>query len=391
MRQLLASSLLLSLSLLPLTALADDPISLSPRDQRMRSESPANYAAPQYSVSLTTPRSAEAGSPNPWLGQPGQPLAYRQAQQQQAYVQQKALADKKLAPPPAPAVPIGGKVPPLTVYQGSPPTTGDRLYPWDKPLPPIDPRSPRTETGIEVGGQFGRYFYKEPNITQIGGQDISISLKGFKYGLTGAFTGKISDNWFVKADTRFTYGTVEYNGFLGNGTPITTKNEEEYLGEIRAMAGYDFVFDRWVIAPSLGLGYRYFSSDQGGENIGGYGRVNNLLFFPVAVEPRVQLNNGDRLALYLEYDQVIRGWQQSEFGDVNPGDPTLLNNQMGGYGFRSNLWYQRGKWAFGPYVNYWNIDRSNVDCGTGEINTICGVEPHNYTLDYGIQVKFRLF
>jgi hypothetical protein len=392
MRPLLASSLALTLTLLPLATWAQiQPVSLSPRDQRLRSENSTNYIAPQYDVSLTTPRSVQPGRTNPWLGQPGAPLAYRQAQQQQAYAEQKAAAELKQVSPPAPAQPIGGKVPPLTVYQDPPPLTGDRIYAWDKPLPPRDPNSPRTETGIEVGGQFGRYFYKEPSITEINGQDISVSWRGFKYGATGQFTTKLSENWFARADTRFTYGTVDYKGYLQDGTPAKSKNIEEYNVELRAMVGYDFVFGRWVIAPSLGLGYRYLSSDHGGQSLSGYGRENHLLFLPVAVEPRVQLDNGDRLSLYLEYDQLLRGWQQSHLEDAIPGAPTLSNNQLGGYGLRGNLWYQRGKWSFGPYINYWNIDSSNVDCGTGELYSVCGYEPHNYTVDYGIQVKFRLY
>lgn len=382
--------LITALATLPMMAHAD-PVSLTPRDQRMRASAPLNAEAPQYDVSLTTPRSSVPGAVNPWLGQPGQRLATYHDARAQAYQEQKAAAAVGNAGKPAPIAAIGGKVPPLTVYEDAPPLTGQYTNPWDRPMPPRNPVAPVTETSIELGAQFGYYFYKEPNLTQINGRDISIDLRGLKYGITGTFTGKLDDNWFVKADTRLTYGRVDYDGYLSNGTPLEVKGEHDALAEIRTMVGYDFVFDNWVIAPSLGLGYRFVYNDGTNVSPSAYGRDSNYLFLPIAIEPRVQFPNGDRLSLNLEYDHLIYGWQYSYLGDVNPGNPTLVNRQKDGYGLRGNLMYNRGKWSFGPYANYWNIASSERACDTGSGFILCGEEPHNYTVEFGIEARFRLY
>ncbi|MGL1161882.1 hypothetical protein ACSTKX_24865, partial [Vibrio parahaemolyticus] len=56
-----------------------------------------------------------------------------------------------------------------------------------------------------------------------------------------------------------------------------------------------------------------------------------------------------------------------------------------GYGMRGNMMFEWSKWSMGPFFNYWNIDQSQLACN----NYLCGVEPHNQTIEYGFQGRYR--
>ncbi|MGE4352095.1 MAG: autotransporter outer membrane beta-barrel domain-containing protein [Bdellovibrionales bacterium] len=273
------------------------------------------------------------------------------------------------------------QTPPPPLVSGdyhNPPRTEDRV-------PPKPPRTqPVTTTSLEGGIQGSIYHYHE--------KDLGVKLDGEQFGFHLIGSLALGSQWFTKMDGRASGGVVEYEG---SGKSETNPN---YEAEVRWTLGRDFVKDRFVISPYVGVGYRYLHSDVRGVtsvNAHGYQRDNHMVFVPIGVQPKMQFASGDRVSLTLEYDPMISGWQHSYLSDVYAGYPDLMNRQTAGYGLRGDLMYEKAKWSFGPYVNYWNINQSDEKCKTGNDGvyayTICGVEPHNHTLEYGIQLRYRFY
>lgn len=79
---------------------------------------------------------------------------------------------------------------------------------------------------------------------------ISAPLLGVDYTGTYAF----GNDWFVKADARYAYGSAKYSG---SGTQ---SNIPYPYYDLRGLVGYDFNFTElggFVLAPFAGIGYRY--------------------------------------------------------------------------------------------------------------------------------------
>lgn len=250
--------------------------------------------------------------------------------------------------------------------------------------PPSHPKDPKTVTSLELGGQASFYHYHE--------KDLGVKLQGPQGGVQVVATGAIGSQWFVRGDGKFTAGSLDYKGSGEND------DNPNYTAEARLTIGRDFLTRNFGISPYVGIGYRFLHSDDRGittTGYYGYQRDSHYLFLPIGVQPRVQFPNGDRLTLTAEYDPLLQGWQYSYLSDIYYGFPDLSNKQKAGYGLRGDLMYQRDKWSFGPYVNYWNINQSDYACGSNHdattIYTFCGVEPHNHTVEYGLQFRYRFY
>lgn len=248
-------------------------------------------------------------------------------------------------------------------------------------LPPEQLRpSLKTPTSVQIGVQISDYRYQEP--------DVQMKNTGLKYGANALLTANLYNNWFAMADLRAAVGDVRYKG---SGTE---DGVADVLSEIRLAGGYDLLFGNFAVSPYAGLGFRYLLNDGNGHvtdtNAGLYRRESRYFFAPMGLNPRVLLNNGAKLSLVFEYDHLIKGWQSSELSDVN-GYPNLNNPQYTGYGLRGSFMYEAAKWSVGPFFNYWNINDSKTKCGVGSVYVFCGYEPHNQTLEYGMQVRYRLY
>jgi hypothetical protein len=274
----------------------------------------------------------------------------------------------------------GPETPPPPVVPGDyrdPPRAEDMVP------PPENPKDPKTVTALEIGVQGSFYHYHE--------KDLGVKLQGPQGGVHALATGDIGGQWFLRADGRFTAGSPSYKG---SGQMDTNPN---YIGELRATIGRDFLTRNYGISPYVGVGYRYLYSDiRGMTTTGqlGYRRANHMLFVPIGLQPRVQLPNGDKLTLTAEYDPMLKGWQESFLSDVGESYPDLTNKQKTGYGVRADLMYQKDNWSAGPFMNYWNINQSTTECGVGSGASplsVCGYEPHNHTLEYGFQLRYRFY
>ena len=250
-----------------------------------------------------------------------------------------------------------------------------------------------TLTGWQVGAQASLYRYQEHVVANhefmhLIGPKIGITVEGMKSYASGYFWG---------ADLRFAYGISHYRGGdvdinTGLVTPSTRKNDSDITVEGRFLGGYDFIFRDAVFgrdysfSPYIGLGYRYlFNKPTETDSLGvsGYSRTSNYVYFPVGLTQRILVNDTQRISVNLEYDQLILGKQKSALSQVGLTD--ISNDQNSGYGARFNFMYEWPTWSVGPFFMYWNIDQSNTVCAGG----FCGNEPHNQTIEYGLQGKYR--
>lgn len=350
-----AASLLFSLALLagaPLSALAGD-----------------------YSSSLsggTSPRDERMDAKTQWDYQPGQgPRAVRD----QDYFR----------PDPVPSASSPSQNASLAQPTVAQPVLHDQYLPED-PVQTASSTNPKTADGVDVGFQVSQYHYHEAT------PPSPIKIQGPNYGLTVGATATFAQNWFTKFDFRgAATGQTKYKGSTFFGAPIEG-DVPNYLGEIRAMIGRDLIFGRFGVSPFIGVGYRILYSDLEKLDTGGYGRLSQYLFAPIGLEPKLQLPNGARLSLLTEFDPLLHGWQDSYLSNVTNKLPDIHNDQKHGYGLRGAFMYEANLWAVGPFFNYWNINQSNTTCDLGKgVDPwyICGDEPHNHTVEYGMNFRYR--
>ncbi|MEX0958512.1 MAG: outer membrane beta-barrel protein [Burkholderiales bacterium] len=239
---------------------------------------------------------------------------------------------------------------------------------------PADPG--RTWRGWELGGQLSNYRFEEP--------DFGVKIQGPKAGVTGAYTFSGKRKLFFRMDGRLAYGSLDYEG---SGTLDSIPN---WIFEVRGVLGKDFLpGSRTSLSPFAGLGYRYLYNDfRGTTSTGavGYQRFSRYLYLPLGLTARFKLGDSWVIAPTIEYDFFIKGEQVSQLSDTNLGFGDVTNSQDDGYGYRVSLMAEKGAWAFGPWMHYWKIERSDIVPVSSSIGFF---EPKNETREFGFDVKYR--
>ena len=241
-----------------------------------------------------------------------------------------------------------------------------------------------TQTGNTLGLTISGYQYKEPSLDVV----INSALVGVDYTGTYAF----GNDWFVKGDARYAYGSAKY---MGSGT----ENNIPYsYYDLRGLFGYDFSFSElggFVLAPYTGIGYRYLFDNQGGQTTSGansYQRTSTYLYLPIGVTHRMKINDVHKLETNFEYDYLIQGTQVSRLSQASPYLPDVTNQQYRGYGLRLSSMYQFSEWSVGPYITYWNIQNSNIVTQPitvgSNVYRLSAQEPANTTVEAGIKVAY---
>ncbi len=247
-----------------------------------------------------------------------------------------------------------------------------------------DVNSLATKTGNTIGVTASGYQYKEPAPNVV----INAALLGLDYTGTYAF----ANDWFVKADGRFAYGSAKYTG---SGTQ---SNIPYMYWDVRGLAGYDFSFTElggFTLAPFTGLGYRYLFDDQRGATTTGansYQRTSAYLYVPLGVTHRMKVNDTHKLETTFEYDYLIQGTQISYLSQASASLSNVTNQQYRGYGLRLTSMYQMSNWSVGPYAYYWNIQDSNKVSQSTLVGTTrytsTWYEPANTTVELGIKLAY---
>ena len=286
-----------------------------------------------------------------------------------------------------------------------------------------DPAALLTPLGHEVTVQIGGYNYVEPG-------DLKISIHGAKVG--GGYTGTWALNrrhWFVTGDARGAAGRTTYDGWcapylitpdstspngyaldIGEYSPCSESGDRDWYLEGRALFGKDFVGGKWGVSPETGLGVRHLSN--GIEGIPGF-RTDDYLYIPFGLTARTRLSSHSTLSMNLEYDQLLRGWQNTHESQLGGGilsatatapaftieglsDIAFVQHQ--GWALRASAKYQvNRRWSIEPSYVYWHVTDSPVSAGTATF-TVNGVtvdqqfgalEPENHTSEFLVKLGWR--
>ena len=220
----------------------------------------------------------------------------------------------------------------------------------------------------ELGAEVSYIKYEEPDVME---------ETGMMYGIVGSIA--YHKAIMLKADGKWSWGTVDYDGALNDGTAYTVNNIDDYMLEFRGLAGYDFsVSETMMITPYVGFGYRYLN-DGLDKDVAGYERESNYYYSPIGVEVIKELTKGWSIGGTVEYDYFWKGVQKSHLEDLSASLNTLENDQEEGYGVRGSIKIlKEGKdndYLVEPFIRYWNIKQSNINDG--------GFEPKNNSFEIG--------
>ncbi|MCK4849850.1 MAG: hypothetical protein KAT11_00795 [Phycisphaerae bacterium] len=231
-----------------------------------------------------------------------------------------------------------------------------------------------------IGPEVYYFKYKEPGVMED---------TGMFYGLTAGFTSRYwlpaspeeqpwESKWMGRVEGRFAFGTVDYDGALQDGTPMTLSGIHDYVLEGRLLLGPDFPNETSMLSLFTGIGYRYLNDDSSFDPAG-YQRESNYLYLPVAVEILALLNDGWSCGASAEFDFFLWGLQKSHLSDVGGAD--VDKRQNNGYGARASVKLQKKgdkvDLIIEPFIRYWDIGQSDTEMGW--------IEPMNHTIEVGIR------
>ncbi|MFC1666322.1 hypothetical protein ACFL0P_00430 [Candidatus Omnitrophota bacterium] len=242
------------------------------------------------------------------------------------------------------------------------------------------------DLGIEIGLETSHITYEEPGVME---------EKGMMYGVNCSLTYRgwlppspaEVDKYMLRIEGRYSYGEVDYDGSLSDGTPYTIDNIDDYMLEFRGLVGYDFFMsETFILTPYIGYGYRYLHDDVSFDQYG-YGRDSNYFYSPIGIETITGLGNGWFVGVKLEYDYFWNGMQRSYLSDI-AGYSDAKNRQNRGYGCRGSIKLRKKgekiDFTVEPFMRYWNIRRSETSYTTWYGISFSGVEPKNNSEEFGI-------
>jgi hypothetical protein len=267
-------------------------------------------------------------------------------------------------------------------------------------LAQADQNKLKTQSINEIGVTVSSYKYTEPNLTDLTGTAMSVSMKGINYGIEYQGTLALSEDFYLLGEADYNNGSVNYSG---SGT---INSIPQFYYNFKGAVGHDFAFDNFVLSPYVGYGYRYLSQSGGGMSsstgAGFYDRQSTYNYIPIGVIHRMAVNDQKAvLVTTLEYDYLISGNQYSGLSALNgtrggvtyAGVPNANNSQSSGYGLNLSVMYKEDSWGVGPYLKYWNIGQSNTVTGNFTRNGVAYTgsvyEPANNTMEYGVKAIYR--
>lgn len=235
-----------------------------------------------------------------------------------------------------------------------------------------------TRSGFELGAQISQYSYKEPW--------FDLEIGGNKAGVGASYT-LVNGGWFLKVDTEVNYGILRYSAARSG---VKTGVSDSKI-EGRLIGGMDFLLNKHaVVSPYTGLGYRHLFNDIRGRSSNGdwgYRRYSDYLYLPIGVTSRIRIENEWTIILNGEYNYFLRGKQKSMLADTGiRGRYDVTNSQNEGYGMRGSVMMEKRNWSFGPWVQVWNIEKS--DMVPYRPNYVWH-EPANKTWEVGVEARYH--
>lgn len=292
------------------------------------------------------------------------------------------------------------------------------------PPPPKSAGVLTTRMGHEVNLSVQHYDYTEP-------PPVDISIHGPKFGAeyTGTFRLSERRKWFARLNVRGTGAIARYDGncrpwqiapsstsangyrlTLGTAFPCSESGDIDFYVDGRAIAGKDFVGDRWAVSPFIGVGGWHLSNGTTGNF--NY-RTQEYLYVPLGATIRTTAIAGRVLGITVEYDRLLRGWNTTRNsylrGGLVPATDTtpafsigdfndLSFDQHNGWALRASASYMlRPSWSIEPYYTRWRVSGSTTD-SSSVAYTVNGItarqafnyyEPLNYTNEFGVKIGWH--
>ena len=281
-----------------------------------------------------------------------------------------------------------------------------------------------TRTGHDLSLGIASYTYDEPGHTA-----ISIHGVTFAVDYTGTRWLSARRHWFAGIDARGVAGSAAYDGWcspfiitpdsaspngyaldVGDPSPCSETGDKDWYVEARALTGKDLIGGSWGWSPFTGLGLRHLSNGTSG--IAGY-RTDDYLYLPLGLTSRTNLGSRRTLALAVEVDALLHGWQNTHDSALGGGDvpatPTAPAFTIDG--FSDVSFSQSGGWALRasasvpmtaslslePYYVRWSVTASpvNYETATFTVNNVTAreqmgaYEPFNTTNEIGVRLGFH--
>ena len=231
-----------------------------------------------------------------------------------------------------------------------------------------------TQPGEEVGVSVSSYKYAEPGV-----MDLKATKLGIDYTVTQTFPGtwpNRGDTSFFTGELRLATGDARYSNVSGE----TGQGLTDWYWEARALVGVDIEMEGYVLAPYVGLGYRYLYNDLRNLTVStGYRRESRYISLPMGVTVRTRADAQSQLLTTFEYVHLLSGTQDVRLSDAGLQDVSL--SQRSGSGLRLKVIRQYPTWSIGPTLTYWRVGASNSVAGW--------VEPKNNTVELGVSIKRR--
>ena len=218
-----------------------------------------------------------------------------------------------------------------------------------------------------LGVTLASYKYDEP-----GYMSLTAAMAGLELSRTHSLSTQwpnIDQRWFLK----YSSGKADYQGLSG-----TIKDTPNWYVDARALVGKDFDMGRYVLAPFVGLGFRYLHNDLRTDDArNGYRRDNTYTYLPLGVTHTMKWSNQVNLSNTVEYLHLIKGVQKASLSDENPSLQNVRLVQPKGYGLRWGAMVRVKDWSVGPTLSYWKIERSDGSAF---------FEPKNDTYEVGFKL-----
>ena len=206
------------------------------------------------------------------------------------------------------------------------------------------------------------WFHYSEKVMQLRGPTLNLRLSAHNHGVRYA-PDVVDAEWFIGSLNYTSHQTGSLMAAPAIGWRLQAKwNMPVLAGQL------------W----QLGAEYDGFWNDlRGSTSTGhhGYVRLSNKLWLMTATAPQPEAE--------LQFGVLLRGWQYSELSQANSALPDIINVQKHGWTWR----YQHRSWSIGskrlfPWLRYTEIRQSD------RVGTQGWYEPHNRTLDLGIQMAF---
>lgn len=240
----------------------------------------------------------------------------------------------------------------------------------------------KTRSGFDLGLQAYGYSYVE----EVDG-DFFMSNKGRKYGLSAGAVKTFDDEYYIKGEARYATGNVRYSSDSGSASV----SDDVY--EVRITAGSEAYVNTYLLSSYIGVGYRLLNNDLRDFGVGGYRRTSQYLYIPIGVTHRFWFDKSSRISTSIEYDYFVKGEQKSYLSDVSPAYAALfgdqVNKQKKGYGARISSTFEQNKWSAGLFLNYWDIEDSEINFYEVYPYIIGFMEPKNKTTEIGLEIKYH--